>query len=494
MRVAPWVHLQKTQRPANPPQKKAKRKKGKGTHSTREGATTRKDPPRSTTTGNNPPPADIPPNANLQALALAASNNPGIGLPGLPFQATLPTQSPSVAGGTFVLPPVPPEITTTAFHSVAGNFAGLQDDWSVAEATIRSQAHQIALLRTQIAHQDMSTTGDSSTLSGKKRKAEFAESTKTAIRLAVKTKLFRTTKFVSSEGQCLQVAIMTLAHMKTPDCFEVVEGKSAPTEQGKKLAQTYSAYILKLLNETRQYASTQIKTAFFSRWDAAKEVLPINLKEFIKILQRDEDVDMELFQFYWDELLPKAEGFAKLWHEELRYFGLISTFAPEDAPNKPYITPSTEAWLVLCIENCAARWPVLYKQKRDHPGEKVVYSKKAKEAKPGYKVMDTSTNKDFVGKYTTTDAGQKAFGGWSKEGLQRYKVLLNMCKQGRAKATTRALEQRVLDALREKHGITTGDWKSHSRMLRGGTGDAVEVEEIEGLVDDDEWNMFAFEI
>ena len=107
----------------------------------------------------------------------------------------------------------------------------------------------------------MSTVASSSN-SGKKRKAEVTASVKASLRMAIKSKRFRTTKFVSSEAQCRQVAIMVLSELKQPDCFEMVEGKITPTECGKQMAETNSAYILKLLNETRKYARTQIKTAF----------------------------------------------------------------------------------------------------------------------------------------------------------------------------------------------------------------------------------------
>ena len=65
-----------------------------------------------------------------------------------------------------------------------------------------------------------------------------------------------------------------------------------------------------------------------------------------------------------------------------------------------------------------------------------------------------------------------------------------MCKEGRAKPTTKDIELKVLNALRLKHGITSANWDAHTRLLRGGTGDAVAVEEIEGLIDDDEWAKF----
>ena len=59
---------------------------------------------------------------------------------------------------------------------------------------------------------------------------------------------------------------MVVSELNIPNCFEMVNGKITPTERGKEMANTYSAYILKLLNETRQYARTQIKMAFFNRW------------------------------------------------------------------------------------------------------------------------------------------------------------------------------------------------------------------------------------
>ena len=494
MRLAPWIVAKKRQSAVAKPPKKAKRKKDKRASSNQEGATTRKDPPRSVTatTPNIGATAGYPITGDLNTLIAAAVNRPGFRLPGTAAVPPPPAgPSPSVAGGVLVSPPVP-EITTTNFHSVAGNQANLQDDWSVAEHTIRTQAQQIAYLQTQVANQDMSSTVASSGGGGKKRK--IADTVKNILRKAMKGHVFRHTKFVSSDEQCTKLVYMILKTADANGCFTQVNGKFEPTPYGKQLAETYSTHILQLLNQIRQYASNQIKGVFFSYWDYHKKVIPIDTKAILKVLQRDEDLDTDLFEFYWDQLLPRAEGNAKTWPESLRYFGCICDFAPQDEPTKPYITPSTEAWLVLCIENCASRWPVLYKEKQENPGGKLVYSKTAKVAKPGYKVVDTSANKEYVGKYTTMDAGQKQFSGWSKEGLQRYKELLKLCKAGRAKATTKAIEQGVLHSLRAKHGITSANWDAHTRLLRGGTGDIVAVEEVEGLIDDDDWADYNFKI
>jgi len=408
-----------------------------------------------------------------------------------------PSQNPETFGAIFpplVSPQVnfsPPvgEITTHPFFNINHNFGGVSDDLSVAASTIQQQRNQIAFLQTQLANQEMSTVATTASR-GKKRKSNLNEEVKNTFRKVIKQNIFNTTKFVSSDDQLLRLAYMVLKAADIPGFFTEAGGKFKPTPTGVHAAENFKSDIGNILNDCRQYASNQIKGVYFAYWDEKKRADPIDMKGLLQVLSRDPAVDQDLFAFYWANLIPKATGNSKLWPDERKFFGTLSTAAPPATPEKPYITPSTEAWLVLCIENNAVRWPKLWKQKKETPGVKLCYSKKGSAAKPGYRVLDTDKDDEWNGLYTNTDSGQKTYGGWSPDGLRRYRQLVGLCVQGRAKDTTPALEQQILDKIRAIKGITARTWEEHARSLRGGTGAPDPVEEIDGLVDEDEWELF----
>jgi hypothetical protein len=206
-------------------------------------------------------------------------------------------------------------------------------------------------------------------------------------------------------------------------------------------------------------------------------------------LPRDEDCDEDLFAFYWTKIVGRAAGTATIWNDECKFFGLLSTAKPEEPGAKPYITASTEAFAVLAIENCAKRWPKLWAKKREIPDKKVMYTKKGSAPKDGYTAVNTTDDADWVGVYTTTDAGQRMCGGWTLAGLNKYKEYLAIATEGRAKDTTEELEQKILDKIRADNKITAPTWAAHKRKSRGGTGEPAVVAEVAGLLDLDDWDI-----
>ena len=205
--------------------------------------------------------------------------------------------------------------------------------------------------------------------------------------------------------------------------------------------------------------------------------------EFLKVLTRDPDCDKQLFVWWWDVYIPKAAGSSKIWPHEKRWFGCISTDCPPGKPDKPFITPSTEAWGLILIENCRDRWPKLKAQKENHAGRLVYTSKIPDKKKAGVTYVDVSKDKAFLGKYTQPSSGQMAFSGWSNAGMERYAELMGLNKSSRALPTTEALEKEILELVRQKHSIEGANWDEYTAKLRNNKPKPTQPTEVKDLID-----------
>jgi hypothetical protein len=262
------------------------------------------------------------------------------------------------------------------------------------------------------------------------------------------------------------------------------DGKLTP--QGSEFVENYGWTVNKILNDHHSYCQNAMKDACIA-WmkDNKKEKLPSN-EEFMKILTRDPGVDKKLFAWWWETYMPKATGNQKIWNEKNKYFGNLSTHCPPGMPRDVFITPSTEAWGMLLIMNCRERWPKIMQLKKASSA-RITYTKGGKAShKAGTTIVDVRTEPDFLGVYTRSDAGQKKFGGWSAEGLKKYKELVQLNKEGRAKDTTPALEAEVLAQLRMNNGIVGDNWEDHKKAASGDDTAVAAHAEVDGLFDMDE--------
>ena len=212
-----------------------------------------------------------------------------------------------------------------------------------------------------------------------------------------------------------------------------------------------------------------------------------------KTLSRDPSMNKTLFTFWWDKYLPKAIGNNKHWNKEVRYFGRLMDHAPPGDPDKLRVTPSDEAWAALVIENCRTRWPAHMKEKETNRN-KIVYGKQpATGARDDVNYIDLAERPEFKGTCTDSTNGQKKCGGWSNEGLQKCVALMALVNVGRAKPTTQNLEQEVLTKLKTDKGITAASWEEHLRSKNPRRADSAPVEEVAGLMDGDEFELFEME-
>ena len=141
----------------------------------------------------------------------------------------------------------------------------------------------------------------------------------------------------------------------------------------------------------------------------------------------------EFFDLYNDEVIPKFAG-AQRWGINKRCHGHLSTHAPTDDPKNPYVTVSDEAFAVVTYEGCYNKWKYMGDQKKNN--EKV-----------------DKKNDSMDNSYINKKAGQAKYGGWTDQGLDRYKALRDSIKRARAKKITWEIEEASMKSLRKKHEV-----------------------------------------
>lgn len=145
------------------------------------------------------------------------------------------------------------------------------------------------------------------------------------------------------------------------------------------------------------------------------------------------------FDVYWDEMIPKVAGHA-CWGPGKRHQGLMSTMRPyDDEDQELYVTPSDEAFLVVCWENCWDRWH---------------YVKSFKDQDKEMTAKDKEDPK-FQTPYTKPKGGVQHYGGWNKAGRKRYREILNLIKDSKDKDHVEEVELEALARIRAKHDCDT---------------------------------------
>ena len=161
--------------------------------------------------------------------------------------------------------------------------------------------------------------------------------------------------------------------------------------------------------------------------------------------------------------------------------------APPYSPKRPYITPQTEAFAVVMIKNCCTKWPLLLKEKQKSKAPVHYMKGPVTKSHANLNYIDITAKPEFMGKYSSFDAGQQHFGGWKMEGIKHYKELVALNKEACSKPETLVLEKEILDRLRADNGIQGSNWAEYKTLIKGKK-PALEVYEVvEDLFD---WDNF----
>lgn len=145
------------------------------------------------------------------------------------------------------------------------------------------------------------------------------------------------------------------------------------------------------------------------------------------------DQNRGYFDLYSDEILPKFTG-SQRWGTNKRHWGLLSSHAPENDPQKPYVTVADEAFALVTYEGCHGKW---------------IYMGAQKKAGSAVNKKDDAMENIYINR----KAGQAKFGGWTDRGLDRYRELKQAMERARAKPKCKEIEQGSLARLRLKYRV-----------------------------------------
>ena len=266
---------------------------------------------------------------------------------------------------------------------------------------------------------------------------------KELIKAKTKSILWSRVKFIQGPEEEMIAAKMLLGYAdKLPK--EHLKSKASR----KALATTYKLVIRRAIFQQRNYVTAEHKKVMVKRFEN-KGSMP-TVEQLVQCLQRNiktED-DLEIFEFYWEKLLPKQVG-SLMWSKDVRNYNTICGAMRRDVRSHPMITPEDEAFTVLVIENSYDRW-VKELQEKEAGGQKDA----------GGQGSDKRKKPNYNGKYTATDSGQNEWGGWSDEGLDVFKKYVDMNRAARKENDTIVLERTCLGRLKAKYNIVCNDPKA----------------------------------
>ena len=226
------------------------------------------------------------------------------------------------------------------------------------------------------------------------------------------------------------------------------------------------------LNNVRAYVTSRIKDsckAYFLEHGKMPDIQKIK-DCATRNLDLNNPEDVAHFDWYWEDLLVKATGNKADWDIEKRWYATITDNAPPDSPDTPYVTPETEAFAVLCVENHHKTWGSQFKLKAEG-GKKTKLLAPKKEHEDATAPIKEGDNiymcgPDFETKWTETTRGSSKFGGYSDEGTDVYRKYKKEIKNARKQASSKELEATFLNIVRKKHKISAPSHLAHKAKKR----------------------------
>ena len=289
----------------------------------------------------------------------------------------------------------------------------------------------------------------------------YVEEHKKYLMTALKEKIWRTQCFILSDEDAVAFGVdLCVASNFDKWGATYIPDKTRTNEVIVAYAERNQKALCGLLNELRNSVSGKLKQVAYDWLDdidfnnqkklrsddpevkASVEAVRLpDLEELMKIITRADDLDDDLFMWWWDDVLPQVAGNANQWSDKIRYYTPISKHRPILANGQLahlrecYVSPSLEAFAYFCFDNNYIRWHTTWAIKQKHKeNQKIVknwakYDHPVSEYFPFIKVYPK--NCLYIGseerqdgaipfpvrtKYTETNAGQKVKGGFKTTG------------------------------------------------------------------------------
>jgi len=265
----------------------------------------------------------------------------------------------------------------------------------------------------------------------------------------VKHDLFQVCKFLNGHKNLRKACLFV---MRIIDKLQLVGLEGADlAEYEEEWYYNYENLVRTGINLERSYCHEQCKKFMkkvFLQGEEANWPTDKNIERLALRLNIKGDEDWGLFVKYWEFLLVKTTGMG-YWSPTKRQFGCISSMREPEGTNLNaglLVHYTDEAFLVWIFENNYHRW-------------QYDYDRKALQVRLNDKQDKEMTQKKFdelqavgkAGKYTTSVAGRKPFGGITPKGEARWKVLSAAIRENRANNAEkiREIEEKGLVMVRE---------------------------------------------
>ena len=310
------------------------------------------------------------------------------------------------------------------------------------------------------------------------------------IRQCLKFHVFKTVKFVTTpEGEhILMEAILNNLKMKG---FTGTEPEVKINRENFK--RDYLKVCTSQLNDLRNNTQAGIKNAVRAWIEAGKKPRKLPpIEDFVAIINRKLDLNdpAKLATALWwvDGLMPTFTCNGLLFDVEVRYFSTISEAKTNPEHPDVDITSETEAFGYLCLENNYTKWPKLFELERKNPakGLKSVVMAEKKDGfveKKNHRHFYRKDYPELSTKYTNPDSGQQKFGGWIKDGVNRYIKIKEIIRNKRVTEESKAWEALLLQKLRESKNITAPTWEEQQKL--NGKRKADEAQNASGISAED---------
>ena len=330
---------------------------------------------------------------------------------------------------------------------------------------------------------------DSARRKAKQAKKNAPKEMNALITSTVKAQLWKGVKIPYGTNQQEKAAEMCLDAMN----LEGFQGNSPKEKEDRaEWILTYMPKVTTAINNQRSYVQKQIQKSCFKWMDSHSGKMP-EMSKLLACMERKVDITKgngwEYALFYWDELIPHAVGNRHDWNEAKRYYFTMSKAAPPNKPDKPYVTPSTEAFALACIESNHTRWAAVRAKQLENPGRNYsVKSKYEKDEPEETQSKDKKTwylnGEKYMSKYTNPLQGQDPNPGWTKQGRDRFKELCKLSKEAREKPTSLTKEEEILNKLREVNGIEGKTIEEERKLKRRSDNSKKAAMELEEEEDD----------
>ena len=273
---------------------------------------------------------------------------------------------------------------------------GNDDD---SDATLSKQEQQdlkIKNMEMEIARYKTREHLAKSKKKGRKSQGNSTDSaTKNLVFDTTKYKFFSICKFLSDEKQLLQ-ATRHVMNMLEIGAFRGLEGTKLAEAQ-ELWVQAHKDTVREAINSHRNYIQHQLQSKFKEALGKGgyklrdmpdpDEILEVALRKGLTDKDEFPARAQWVFEFYWDVLIPVVAGH-KNWGPGKRHHCLMSTARPEGDPSAElFVTPSDEAYTVVCWENYLGPWSHKWKE-ANKPKKPKAKNSAAKGADPEDKEAD----------------------------------------------------------------------------------------------------------